>query len=94
MNKRPPNCKAPCADCPFRKDSLVGWLGSGMVEIMSAPSFTCHKKRKMQCAGHMLVSPANQYVVVAELMAVDLELTGRELVFDTPQQCIDHHARK
>lgn len=52
-----PNMKAPCVDCPFRKDSLKGWLGGPrMAEILEEDSFVCHKKTDMQCAGHMIMN--------------------------------------
>jgi hypothetical protein len=52
-----PNVKKPCANCPFRKDSLKGWLGKErMTEILDADSFVCHKKTDKQCAGHMLIN--------------------------------------
>ena len=39
-----PYMKSPCADCPFRKDSLKGWLGADrMEEILGQESFVCHK---------------------------------------------------
>lgn len=82
----------PCKDCPFRKDSLDGWLGrKRMEEIMEAGSFVCHKDNSRQCAGHMLLSPHNLFVRYARIMRMELDLKGRELVFDSPQKCIDHH---
>lgn len=52
-----PHIKKPCRDCPFRKDTLKGWLGEERIrEIITADSFVCHKKTDMQCAGHMLVN--------------------------------------
>jgi hypothetical protein len=42
-----PIIQTPCKDCPFRKDSLKGWLGSEqMTEILEADSFVCHKTTK------------------------------------------------
>ena len=41
-----PRVKKPCSNCPFRKDSLKGWLGEErMQEIVNADSFTCHKHK-------------------------------------------------
>ena len=89
-----PYRKKPCPDCPFRKDSLEGWLDeTRMQEILSSASFTCHKRRDLQCAGHMIIKgESNEFVELAKQMGINLELTGRELVFDDPQGCIAHHA--
>lgn len=89
-----PNIKKPCRECPFRKDSLEGWLGESRVrEIIRQPSFVCHKKTDHQCAGHMLLVEHNAFVQVANRLGYELTLTGRELVFDSTEDCIAHHAR-
>ena len=89
-----PNVKMPCKDCPFRKDSLKGWLGKErMEEILHSESFVCHKKVDLQCAGHMLISgKENGFVALAERMGIPLKLTGKELVFQSKSDCIEHHA--
>ncbi|HCH7474719.1 TPA: hypothetical protein NQI75_005376 [Pseudomonas aeruginosa] len=88
-----PHIKKPCRDCPFRKDTLQGWLGNErMTEILAAESFVCHKKTDMQCAGHMLINgQANAFVRLADRLGVQLDLTGGELVFDSRAACIKHH---
>lgn len=88
-----PNCKRPCKDCPFRKDSLKGWLGaSRMEDILNSGSFVCHKRTYLQCAGHMLINGVNnEFVRLAQRLEIDLELSGRELIFDTREECIAHH---
>jgi hypothetical protein len=88
-----PNCKKPCANCPFRKDVPEGWLGSErMAEIIEAGSFVSHKKTHLQCAGHMLINgESNEFVRMANRLKIPLELSGRELLFDTGDQCIEHH---
>ncbi|MEQ0863859.1 DUF6283 family protein [Pseudomonas aeruginosa] len=93
-SKRLPHIKAPCRDCPFRKDTLEGWLGEPrMREILAADSFVCHKKTTMQCAGHMLINAnANGFVRLAERLGIQLDLSGRELVFDSQADCIKHHS--
>jgi hypothetical protein len=88
------HCKAPCANCPFRKDSLGGWLDNSIDLILEQDSFVCHKhrKNKKQCAGHMLLKGKdNAYVRLASCLEVDLQLQGRDLIFDTEKQCIEHH---
>lgn len=89
-----PNVKKPCKDCPFRKDSLKGWLGKErMTQILEADSFVCHKKTDLQCAGHMLINGnANGFVRLANHMGIEVQLSGEELVFDSQQDCIEHHA--
>lgn len=88
-----PNVKTPCAQCPFRKDTIKGWLGrERMQEILESRSFVCHKKQHLQCAGHMLIKGAdNDFVQIANRLKQELELSGRELVFDSLAECIDHH---
>lgn len=91
-----PNMKKPCGNCPFRKDSKQGWLGSKrMRDILGSSSFVCHKDHTRQCAGHMLVRGlGNQYVRAARIMGIPLELKGDDLVFETEEQCIEHHAAR
>jgi hypothetical protein len=89
-----PNVKKPCRHCPFRKDTLKGWLGGYRITgILESNSFVCHKKQNLQCAGHMLIKGNdNSFVKMAGLMDIELELSGRELVFSTQSDCITHHA--
>lgn len=101
MNTRLPNMNRPCANCPFRKDAPAGWLGrERMEEIVAAPSFVCHKtinkgaKNRMQCAGHMLLmQDNNQFFNIAKRLGIDLNLSGGDLVFTTPEACVEHHAK-
>lgn len=88
-----PCVKKPCKDCPYRKDSLKGWLGKErMTELLKKDSFVCHKNTSLQCAGHMIIKQDNNaFVSLAKRCGADLEMKGQELVFDTEQQCIDHH---
>lgn len=88
-----PHISRPCRDCPFRKDTLQGWLGvERMSEILASDSFVCHKKPDKQCAGHMLIKGNdNAFVRLATGLGIKLDLTGRELVFDTERDCIEHH---
>ena len=88
-----PNCKKPCNNCPFKKDTQKGWLGKQRItEILSEDSFVCHKKSDLQCAGHMLIKgQENSFVRTANRMGLDTGLKGAELVFDSKEQCIKHH---
>lgn len=91
-----PHVKRPCRNCPFRKDTLKGWLGEQrMKEILEADSFVCHKKTDKQCAGHMQINGSqNGFVRLAGQLGIELELSGRELVFENQQACIEHHKIK
>lgn len=91
--KKLPHIKKPCKDCPFRKDTLQGWLGEErMTQILSADSFVCHKNTDRQCAGHMLIKGQdNAYVRLASRLRIPLGLAGREQVFETTEACIEHH---
>ncbi len=88
-----PCTKNPCKDCPFRKDSIKGWLGKQrMTEIIQANSFVCHKKTNLQCAGHMLLNgEQNEFVQLAKRLGLETGIKGRELVFDNKNDCIEHH---
>ena len=97
-NKLPAMTK-PCSNCPFRKDSTKGWLGKKRIsEILISESFTCHKTTdnklgRKQCAGFMLIQNGNSaFEVLAEFTGQKLELSGRELIFETFDDCIKHHS--
>lgn len=103
-----PNCKTPCNACPFRKDTRKGWLGSQrMTEILEADTFVCHKsvdysiedadedRNRLQCAGHMIIKgEENTFVRTANIMGIETELKGADLVFDSKEECITHHKTK
>ena len=88
-----PNVKKPCKDCPFRKDSLKGWLGRDRItEIINQGSFVCHKKQHLQCAGHMIINGENnKFVNLANVMNINTNLSGKNLVFSSKTECINHH---
>ncbi len=93
-----PNLQKPCKDCPFRKDTLRGWLGATkMEEILNHKAFVCHKTlniTRLQCAGHMLMlGDSNDFVDLAHRMNIPLSLSGSELIFQTKEECIKHHER-
>ena len=89
-----PNRKAPCKDCPFRKDCAKGWLGKERItEILESDSFVCHKNKSLQCAGHLIICEgSNIYHRVAHDLQIDLELKGKHLIFDSKEDCIAHHS--
>lgn len=99
-----PIMKSPCLNCPFRKDIEKGWLGSDrMTEILESDTFVCHKttgkdiedsenKHRKQCAGFMLIQgERSQAVRIAKVLKIDLELKGKELIFESKKDCIKHH---
>lgn len=88
-----PHAKQPCQNCPYRKDSLKGWLGkSRMTEFLASDNFLCHKNHKLQCAGHMILKgDGNVIVRTAKLMKIDVILDGKDLVFESEADCVDHH---
>lgn len=88
-----PYVKKPCKDCPFRKDSLKGWLGRARAEELAAtPSFVCHKNTALQCAGHMILKgESNIFVATTSHYSIDLNLKGTELVFEDVVGFINHH---
>ena len=90
-----PHCTKPCGECPFRTDSMGGWLGEErMSGILEQRSFTCHKTNKgLQCAGHMIIKgEQNDFVALANHMGIDLDLSGQELIFQNESDLIAHHA--
>lgn len=84
-----------CSNCPFRKDCPPGWLGAErMEEILESDSFVCHKtteegKTRLQCAGFMIIQKDDSaFVRIAKATRTNLELTGKELIFGTREECI------
>lgn len=85
--------KSPCGQCPFRKDCLKGWLGAERAEeIANETSFVCHKDHSRQCSGSMQLNPMNTFAQIGERMGL-VELKGREKIFDTKQDMINHHKK-
>ena len=99
MKDKPPYMNSPCAKCPFRKDSMEGWLGGDrMAEILAQTSFVCHKTTnkmlydRRQCAGHMIIKgEENAFVAAAKDHRVKLDLRGQSLIFESEKECIEHH---
>ena len=104
--KKLPIIQTPCKDCPFRKDSLKGWLGKKRItEILDSDSFVCHKttkndiagsdnKERKQCAGFMIIQKdRSQAVRIAKVLNIDLGLKGQDLIFENKKDCINHHKK-
>lgn len=100
MPTKLPYVPKPCPQCPFRKDTMKGWLGGErMKEILNNSSFVCHKTAygkdndKRQCAGHMIIKgKENDFFRVADSLGLGLNLKGQDLVFETKEDCIKHHS--
>lgn len=92
-------CKSPCKNCPFRKDTLKGWLGKqSITDKLNSDSFICHKTINKQdddlkqCAGFMIIKGNDSaFVQLASLMNIDLKLKGQDSIFETKKDCIIHH---
>lgn len=85
----------PCKNCPFKKDTVKGWLNRSIVGILNTPSFVCHKTTSKQCAGHMILKGEdNSFVALATRLGYDLKLTGKDLIFSTEKECIEHHKER
>jgi len=92
---RLPFVKTPCRDCPFKKDSLKGWLGKERIsDILNSDSFVCHKNTKLQCAGHMIINSNNNiFVRMSGNIGIPLELKNKKAIFPTKDKCIKHHTK-
>lgn len=91
-----PYVKAPCGNCPFRKDSRKGWLGEERAkEIAESDSFVCHKNTKLQCAGHMVVCENNnEFVRMAEIFYKEKPpIKNKQVLLKKPIDFIKHHKR-
>lgn len=93
-----PAITKPCKECPFTKTCSKGWLGEKrVIEILDSESFTCHKTNehnggRKQCAGFMIIKEGNSaFEKLAKALKHELILTGKELVFDSEQDMIEHH---
>ena len=70
-----------------------------MEGILEQPSFVCHKTTdgnmvdRKQCAGHMIIKGhENHFVLMARVHGVPLNLKGKELIFQSESDCIEHHS--
>ena len=86
--------KKPCADCPWSRNAVPGWLGSSSSEqwIQEAHSdsiIPCHTLDGAQCAGAAIyrknVCKSPRYKDVLVLPA------DREAVFKSPMEFKEYH---
>lgn len=89
--------RAPCHDCPWRREALPGWLGGSTADQWLADAHgeglaLCHTCGNQQCAG-MAIYRAN--VAKTPRHAVLLRLPAdRDKVFATPNEFKEHHERR
>lgn len=87
--------RSPCCDCPFRRDSLPGWLGGSTPEqfVRHAHAdlpYPCHTKIGPQCAG-MAIYRANICKSPRDPKAFRLP-ADKVKVFSWPTEFINHHS--
>lgn len=88
--------RAPCSDCPWRRDSLAGWLGPNTPAEWVALAhgearIDCHALRGPQCAGAAIYR-AN---VSKRTRGAQLRLPSNVVaVFAAPSEFLQHHERK
>jgi hypothetical protein len=90
-----PYCKKPCSNCPFKKDTLEGWLGRDRAQqISDAKSFVCHKNTKLQCGGFLAFKQNTNgdadWLHVAKLLKIELKIDGSN-VFDSQEEMLNRH---
>ena len=85
----------PCGDCPWRRNSLNGWLGGYTKEewitiAHSDSTIDCHTCDK-QCAG-IAIYRANVGKLPRDPQAIRLP-KDKENVFSSPMQFLEHHSK-
>lgn len=91
----------PCADCPWARKALPGWLGpctaDEWVQIAHADvTVDCHTCASPDGGSHQCAGVAIYRANVCKLAyAPQLKLSpDRELVFSSPMEFKQHHTRK
>ncbi len=93
--------KKPCSDCPFKKDTLKGWLGCDRAdEIANSSSFTCHKTgetgkgNRKQCAGFMILKQEEStFYRLLNHAARQHLLEEEDNIFPSKEIFINHHKK-
>jgi hypothetical protein len=88
--------KKPCHDCPWRRESIKGWLGAAdpddwLIIAHSDEPVPCHAIKGPQCAG-LAIYRANMCKLPRDRAVLRLP-ADRETVFATPAEFLAHHAR-
>ena len=84
----------PCSDCPWRRDSLPGWLGGSTAEEFRQMAhgevkYDCHAIKGPQCAG-LAIYRANVCKSVRDPSVLRLP-RDEATVFSTPMEFKAHH---
>lgn len=84
----------PCADCPWARGAVKGWLGSSTPEqwLQAAHGeslIDCHTVIPWQCAGSAIYR-ANVGKVPRDASLLRLP-PDKKCVFSTPMEFIEHH---
>jgi hypothetical protein len=88
---------SPCADCPWSRKSLNGWLGSMTADewIQAAHGesmIECHTKLGAQCAGSAIYRRnLAKLCRSAEILRLAAD---REKVFSSPMEFKAHHSKR
>jgi hypothetical protein len=90
---------SPCSDCPFRRDSIPGWLGGNTAEdfVMLAQgdaSYPCHTLRPKDAAGWQCAGLATFRANICKSPRDPDVLRTRPnktLVFSWPLEFMNHH---
>jgi hypothetical protein len=89
--------RKPCADCPFAKTALNGWLGANTLRewiamIHGEAMIDCHCTTNRQCAGAAIFR-ANLIKTPRHPEILQLPPDNGALVFATDEQFIAHHTK-
>lgn len=90
--------RKPCADCPFAKTALNGWLGGETIEdwlqcIHTDTIINCHCTTNQQCAGAAIYR-ANVFKRVRSAEALALPPDDGKLVFSDDNAFRKHHSQR
>lgn len=90
----PTQHRKPCADCPFARTALKGWLGSTTTEewvaaVAGEARIDCHCTTNQQCAGAAIFR-ANLIKVCKVPDRLSLP-PDKGLVFETVAEFQNHH---
>jgi hypothetical protein len=88
--------KKPCADCPFARKAIRGWLGNYTVEqwvamVHGEAFINCHCTTNQQCAWAAIFR-SNVHTVCRDATYLSLP-HDTALVFADTQEFVEHHKR-
>jgi hypothetical protein len=84
-----------CSDCPWRRDSLNGWLGSltphEWVQVAHSDSTVeCHTLKGAQCAGIAIYRRNVAKMAYPPNLRLEAD---KETIFGFPTEFLDHHVK-